>query len=58
MRSALENFVVTGIETTLPFLRGILNQPQVIKGEIHTRWIEQFLERPPLTGRVENGPVI
>lgn len=58
MRSALENFVVTGIETTIPFLRSILNQPQVIKGEIHTRWIEHFLERPPVTERVGRGSVI
>lgn len=32
MRSTFENFVVTGIEMTIPFLRIILNHPRLSKG--------------------------
>jgi len=56
MRSALENFVVTGIDTTLPFLRGIFNQPDYIKGQIHTRWIEEFLDSLPSSGEKKGEP--
>jgi acetyl-CoA carboxylase biotin carboxylase subunit len=56
MRSALERFVVTGIDTTIPFLRGIFNQPDYIKGQIHTRWIEEFLDSLPSPGGEEEEP--
>ena len=58
MRSALENFVVTGIDTTIPFLRDLFHQDQYIKGEIHTRWIEHFLEQRPVIEKVERGSFI
>lgn len=45
MRYALENFVVAGIDTTIPFLRFILNQPDYIKGQVNTSWIENVLDR-------------
>jgi acetyl-CoA carboxylase biotin carboxylase subunit len=51
MRSALERFIVTGVDTTIPFLRKIFDQPEYIQGQIHTRWIEEFLHRHPSSGR-------
>lgn len=46
MRYALENFVVAGIDTTIPFLSFLLNQPDYIKGQVNTSWIEHILDRP------------
>jgi acetyl-CoA carboxylase, biotin carboxylase subunit len=44
MRQALELFRVTGIDTTIPFLRFLLNQSDYINGKVNTRWIENQLE--------------
>jgi acetyl-CoA carboxylase, biotin carboxylase subunit len=44
MRQALEVFRVTGIDTTIPFLRFLLHQPDYISGKVNTRWIENQLE--------------
>ena len=46
MQYALENFVVAGIETIIPFLQFILNQPDYRKGQVNTRWIESILDQP------------
>jgi acetyl-CoA carboxylase biotin carboxylase subunit len=56
MRSALERFVITGIDTTIPFLRDIFDQPDYIKGQVHTRWIEEFLDSLPSSEGEEEGP--
>jgi acetyl-CoA carboxylase biotin carboxylase subunit len=40
MHSALENFVVSGIDTTIPFLYSLLENSDFINGEINTRWLE------------------
>jgi acetyl-CoA carboxylase biotin carboxylase subunit len=45
MRQALELFRVTGIDTTIPFLRFLLNQSDYINGKVNTRWIENQLEQ-------------
>lgn len=49
MRSALASFEVSGVETNIPFLQFLINQPDFIKGDIHIKWIEnsvlpEFLE--------------
>jgi acetyl-CoA carboxylase biotin carboxylase subunit len=43
MQYALENFFVRGVETTIPFLRFILNQSDYRNGRVNTRWIENIL---------------
>ena len=45
MRRALEETVVEGIDTTLPFLLRVLDDEAFRKGEIHTGYIEEFLGR-------------
>lgn len=45
MRYALEYFIVTGIDTNIPFLQSILNHSDYIKGQINTRWIEYILNQ-------------
>jgi len=43
MQSALEKCFVSGLETTIPFHRFILNHEDFRKGKIHTRWLEETL---------------
>jgi acetyl-CoA carboxylase biotin carboxylase subunit len=43
MQSALENFFVSGLETTIPFHRFILNHEDFRRGKINTRWLEEIL---------------
>ena len=45
MRRALEETVVEGIDTTLPFHLRILDDEGFRKGEIHTGYLEEFLSR-------------
>jgi acetyl-CoA carboxylase biotin carboxylase subunit len=44
-RRALDEFVVTGVPTTLPFHRRLLDDPRFRSGRIHTRFVEE--EFPP-----------
>ncbi len=45
MQYALENFMVAGIDTTIAFLRFILNQPDYRNGRVNTRWVENLLSQ-------------
>jgi acetyl-CoA carboxylase biotin carboxylase subunit len=40
MQEALDRFTVSGIDTTLPFLRALLAQRDFIEGKVNTRWVE------------------
>jgi acetyl-CoA carboxylase biotin carboxylase subunit len=44
MQEALAGFEVSGIATTLPFLRSLVCQLDYIQGKINTRWIEERLD--------------
>ena len=44
MLGALDECVIEGIKTTIPFLKNILSNPHFIKGEIHTSFIDQLME--------------
>ncbi len=39
-KSALARFQVAGLSTTVPFHAKLLEQPEFVRAEIHTRWIE------------------
>jgi acetyl-CoA carboxylase biotin carboxylase subunit len=45
LRRALDEFVVDGIETTLPLFRALVREEDVINGSYHIHWLEQFLAR-------------
>jgi acetyl-CoA carboxylase biotin carboxylase subunit len=45
MRRALEETVIDGIETTIPFHLRILADPGFLAGEIHTGYLDAFLAR-------------
>ena len=42
---ALDEFVVDGIETTLPLFRALVREQDIIDGDYHIHWLEQFLAR-------------
>jgi acetyl/propionyl-CoA carboxylase alpha subunit len=41
MREALAGTVVEGVSTTLPFLRKVLEHPDVRRGALHTQMVDQ-----------------
>ena len=43
MQKALEDFIVSGVDTTIPFHGFLLRNPDFIQGAIHTHWIEDTL---------------
>jgi acetyl-CoA carboxylase biotin carboxylase subunit len=43
MRSALAEFDVDGVPTTIPFHRRVLAHPDFAAGRVHTRWVEEQL---------------
>jgi len=45
MRRALQEIVVDGIETTIPFHRRFLEDEGFLKGDIHTGYLESWLQR-------------
>jgi len=46
LRRALEEYTVTGIKTNVGLFRRILVEPDFLRGEIHTRWLDELLRRP------------
>jgi acetyl-CoA carboxylase biotin carboxylase subunit len=43
LRRALDEFVVDGIETTLPLFRALVREKDIIDGNYHIHWLEKFL---------------
>jgi acetyl-CoA carboxylase, biotin carboxylase subunit len=46
LRRALDEYTITGIRTNVGLFRRILSEPEFLRGEIHTRWLDQLLTRP------------
>jgi acetyl-CoA carboxylase, biotin carboxylase subunit len=49
LRRALEEYTVTGIKTNAGLFRRILAEPEFLRGEIHTKWLDELLQRPSST---------
>jgi len=45
LRRSLEEFVIGGIDTTLPLHRRIIAQPDFINGDYDIHWLEHFLDK-------------
>jgi acetyl-CoA carboxylase, biotin carboxylase subunit len=45
LKRALDEFVVDGIETTLPLFRALAQEKDIIDGDYHIHWLEEFLAR-------------
>jgi len=45
LRRSLDEFVVDGIETTLPLFRALVRDSDFVDGNYHIHWLEQFLAK-------------
>ena len=50
LKRALGEVVVDGIETTLPLFRALVEEKDIIDGNYHIHWLEQFLARGGMEG--------
>jgi acetyl-CoA carboxylase biotin carboxylase subunit len=50
LRRALDEMVVTGIETTIPLFRRLALEGDVANGDYHIHWLEQYLKANPGAG--------
>jgi acetyl-CoA carboxylase biotin carboxylase subunit len=46
LRRALEESTITGIKTNVALFRRILTEPDFLRAEIHTEWLDELLARP------------
>ncbi|HMF94109.1 MAG TPA: hypothetical protein VKE96_07445, partial [Vicinamibacterales bacterium] len=44
MRRALREYLVSGIKTTVPFFRWLLEQPAFVDGRFHTTYLDEILK--------------
>ncbi|MCB5175938.1 acetyl-CoA carboxylase biotin carboxylase subunit [Microvirga lenta] len=51
LRRALDEFVVDGVETTLPLFRTLVRNPDIQNGQYDIHWLENFLK----TGGIEEA---
>jgi acetyl-CoA carboxylase biotin carboxylase subunit len=47
MKSALSEFVIEGIKTTIPLHKRVFEDPAFVKGRFSTHFLERFLSSPP-----------
>ena len=45
LKRALDEFVIDGIETTLPLFRALVREKEIIDGDYHIHWLEEFLAK-------------
>src|SRR5215470_6111965 len=45
-RRALDEYTIAGIRTNAGLFRRILEEPDFLRGEIHTRWLDELLREP------------
>jgi acetyl-CoA carboxylase, biotin carboxylase subunit len=50
LKRALDEFVVDGIETTLPLFRALVRDGDIIDGNYHIHWLERFLAQGGMEG--------
>ena len=53
MRRALQDLVIAGVDTNVPFHLALLEHPDFVSGEVHTGWMESIFEMP---SPVEDDP--
>jgi acetyl-CoA carboxylase biotin carboxylase subunit len=50
LKRALDEFVIDGIETTLPLFRALVREKDIIDGDYHIHWLEEFLAKGGMEG--------
>jgi acetyl-CoA carboxylase biotin carboxylase subunit len=51
LKRALDEFVVDGIDTTIPLFKALVRDPEILNGDYHIHWLEQFLARGGMDGQ-------
>jgi acetyl-CoA carboxylase, biotin carboxylase subunit len=46
LRRSLSEFVIEGVETTIPLFQQLLSEPDIIDGHYDIHWLEKYLARP------------
>jgi acetyl-CoA carboxylase, biotin carboxylase subunit len=46
LRRSLSEFVVEGVETTIPLFQRLVSEPDIIDGNYDIHWLEHYLSRP------------
>ena len=46
MRRALDEFVIEGIKTTIPFHRQLMDHPDYVSGNYTTQFMDDFVMQP------------
>jgi len=55
LRRALEEYSITGIKTNAALFRRILAEPDFLRAEIHTKWLDEVLRWPQPAARDNDG---
>src|SRR6266403_105479 len=55
LRRALEEYSITGIKTNTALFRRILAEPDFLRAEIHTKWLDELLQRPHLAAHDDSN---
>jgi acetyl-CoA carboxylase biotin carboxylase subunit len=45
LKRALDEFVIDGIETTVPLFQALVREQEIIDGDYHIHWLEEYLAR-------------
>jgi acetyl-CoA carboxylase biotin carboxylase subunit len=53
LRRALEEYTITGIRTNVALFRRILSEPDFLRSEIHTTWLDELLRRSRVPAKVD-----
>jgi acetyl-CoA carboxylase, biotin carboxylase subunit len=56
MEMALDEMIIEGIKTTIPFHRLALQHPRFRAGDLDTHFVELLLQQPPSPGATSSGP--
>lgn len=51
LRRALDEFVVDGIDTTLPLFQDLISNPDIANGDYDIHWLEKYLEKKTASGQ-------
>jgi acetyl-CoA carboxylase biotin carboxylase subunit len=46
LRRALSEYVIEGVETTIPLFQRLVGEADIIDGHYDIHWLEHFLNRP------------
>jgi len=46
LKRCLSEFVVEGVETTIPLFSDLVTQPDIANGLYDIHWLEKFLQKP------------